>query len=77
MSQSYHWKGEPIPDIRAWARARGERIVRIRITPAPRPDLLTGKIIQYEPYEMEMPESFWDNYRNDGDASMREIERFE
>jgi hypothetical protein len=26
--QAFAWRGEPIPDIRAWARSRGEQMVR-------------------------------------------------
>lgn len=45
----YESTGEPIPDIQAWAKERGEAMVKGLFTPE------DGR----PPYEVEMPESFW------------------
>jgi hypothetical protein len=57
MKHHFAWRGEPIADIRAWASARHERMVRYH---AERdvPSVLTGRI-EHEEYDGEMPESFW------------------
>lgn len=62
MFQQFMWRGEPIADIRVWARARGEKMVRYRQwrhVPS-----------MFPPWEMvleeqfgAMPESFFDNLR--------------
>jgi len=53
----FRWRGVPIADIREWAHARGERMVRYR---AERdvPSAVTGRL-EHEEHEGEVPESFW------------------
>lgn len=63
MSQGYtefRWRGEPIYDIRAWAKARGERMVKYHGERTV-PDLRTGGLVR-EVDDGEMPESFWNGF---------------
>ena len=59
--KKFTWRGKPIDDIRAWAAARGEQMVRYR---AERyvPNPLTGTM-DIETMDGEMPMSFWANLR--------------
>lgn len=60
MITNFTWRGEPILDIRAWARERGEKIVRFhaeRMVPSP----WTPWGMVKEEYDDEMPESFYDH----------------
>lgn len=58
--QQFAWRGEIIPDIRAWAAERGERMVRYH-GERHVPDLRTGGLI-LETDDGEMPESFWNGF---------------
>lgn len=58
-AMTYFWRGQLIPDIRAWATERGERIVRYEAR-RERPNMLTGRL-EVEVVEGEMPESFWNS----------------
>jgi hypothetical protein len=56
--EQFTWRGEPIPDIRAWALARGEPMVRYhaeRTVPSP---WVPWELVKEE-YDGTMPESFW------------------
>ena len=78
MFNAFSWQGELIDDIEAWARDRGEKMVRVRFVPQLKPNALTGQMVASEPYIKSMPESFWDNYiiSSDQDPGY-EIERFD
>ena len=67
----FTWLDEPIPDIVAWAQARGERMVDYR---ADRTVLnpCTGQL-ETETHTGTMPESFWNSLRMDGGWMYREI----
>jgi hypothetical protein len=54
---TYSWNGEPIPDIHAWCRERGEKMVRVRKTWR-EPNLFAGRFEDREEV-MEMPEAFF------------------
>jgi hypothetical protein len=57
MFQTYAWRGKPIPDIRAWARERGEQMVVVEHY---RKDPWTAPPYYLETREEEeMPDSFW------------------
>lgn len=47
----FYWRGEPILDIEAWARERGEQIVHYRHT--------RRTVYGHEINEGDMPESYW------------------
>ena len=51
----FSWRGEPILDIKAWAEARGERMVPYTATR----EVPVGARMVTETQEGEMPESFW------------------
>ena len=61
---TFRWRGDPIRDIRAWVRERGEQFVHFRME-RDMPNSLTGQL-DHEEHEGSMPESFWDNLRIDG-----------
>jgi hypothetical protein len=73
----YQWNDEPIPDIRAWARERGELMVRVRKT-WQEPNVFAGRFDVREEI-IEMPVSFFNGMRFGGprDERYTEIERFE
>ena len=53
----FNWRGEPIIDIRQWARERGEQMVRYH---AERYVVVPGVTVPVkEERDGEMPESFW------------------
>ena len=61
----FTWRGEPILDIHAWARAREEQMVRYRAHRTVTSPTFTEMV--EESYEGEMPASFYDNLLwNDG-----------
>lgn len=60
-AESFTWRGEPIPDIAAWAAARGERLVPYRAERRV-PNILTGQL-DLEVMTGTMPESFWHTLR--------------
>lgn len=63
--QVFMWRGEPIADIRAWARARGEQMVQYI---EHRRELLFGPpwvVVTETPGEM--PESFWNGLPSTSD----------
>lgn len=73
MNQTFAWRGEPIPDIRAWAASRGERMVEYhaeRHVPNP----YTGRI-EIETMDGAMPESFWGNLLMTDGWMYTEVER--
>lgn len=56
--ETFTWRGEPIADIHAWAKDRGERMVKYHaerhvVSPWVPWEMIT------EEYDSEMPESFW------------------
>lgn len=55
----YSWRGEPIDDIRAWARARGEQMVRYDEHRRGVVFTTKGPKIVTETTSGETPESFW------------------
>ncbi len=75
---NYTWNGEPIRDIHAWTRERGEQMVRVRKTwhePLP----LAGKIVEREEI-IEMPAVFFGGGLRFGglrNENYAEIERFD
>jgi hypothetical protein len=73
----YTWNNEPIPDIYAWARERGEQMVRVRKTWT---DLLpmAGQTVEREEI-IEMPASFFGGMRFGGmrNENYTEVERFD
>ena len=73
MMQRFSWRGVPIHDIRAWAKERGEQMVRYhaeRKVPNP----YTGQI-DTETQDGEMPESFWGGLRMDSGWWYTEVGR--
>jgi hypothetical protein len=71
--QSYSWRGVPIPDINAWAKDRGEKMVRIKVVER-NPYIFSGNIEELE-YQISMPESFWDSFSWSGNSHYEEIVR--
>ena len=71
---AYSWRGEPIADIKAWAKDRGEQMVRYRAERRV-PNLFSGRMAT-EVEESIMPESFYDNMRWSDGWFATEIERF-
>jgi hypothetical protein len=67
MFQRFTWRGEVIPDIDAWAHARGERIVHYKHT--------TRTVYGHEVDEGRMPESFWNSLLIRGNESYEELTR--
>lgn len=61
MYTRFTWRGESIADVRAWAAARGERMVRYHAERR-MPNIITGRL-DLETRDGEMPESFWANLR--------------
>ena len=59
MNHVFRWRGEDIPNIRAWASARHERMVEY-YAERQMPNSLTGTL-DVETQRGEMPESFWDS----------------
>jgi hypothetical protein len=57
----YTYKGEPIIDIFAWAKERGEKMLRVKMERTI-PNLRTGKL-EIERQDLVMPESFWATMR--------------
>ena len=53
MFTRYTWRGEPIPNIKEWAEARGERMVRY--------EAKRQTVYGPESFVDEMPESFWNS----------------
>jgi hypothetical protein len=53
MFQVYKWRGEVIQDIDAWAKSRGERMIKYRYT--------VQTVYGPEVTEGRMPESFWNS----------------
>lgn len=51
--QVFRWAGKPIPDIKAWAKSRGEAMIHYRYTK----QTVYGPEIE----EGDMPESFWNS----------------
>ena len=71
--RTYTWRGEPIQDIYAWAKERGESMVRYhgeRHIPG-----FNGQMI-LETDDGEMPESFWNGFGWHNGWSYRETERY-
>jgi len=61
----YRWNDEVIQDIHAWARTRGEGMVRFERY-RERPNPLTGEMVR-EVEDDEMPETFFNNLRYGGE----------
>ena len=74
---AFLWNGEPIADIRAWARERGEQMVRVRKTWR-EPLVFAGKFVEREEIQ-EMPAVFFETMRFGGarDEQYHELERFD
>jgi hypothetical protein len=78
MATVFRWRGEVIPDIRAWARARGEQMVRVRCTRRTLSPVLLREVVEVT--EEVMPESFWNGHLAaqggpDGSTVWQEISR--
>lgn len=67
------YKGEPIADINAWAKSRGEHMVKYKAYRLI-PSYYTGKI-EREEHTGEMPESFWKGIRMTDGWNYVEIKR--
>lgn len=61
MSEVFLWHGEPIKDIEAWCKKRGEKLLRYRAIRKV-PNHVTGKIVK-EVQTGRIPESFAYNLR--------------
>jgi hypothetical protein len=74
---AYNWNGEPIEDIHAWCRERGEQMVRVKHTWR-EAMLLAGELVDREEVT-EMPASFFSSLRFGGmrDDSYDEIDRYD
>lgn len=74
---AYSWNGEPIVDIRSWAKERGEQMVRVRHTYT-EPNPMAGRMNQRVEI-IEMPASFFGGMRFGGprNDSYSEVERFD
>ena len=59
--ERFSWRGEPIGDIRAWARARREPMVNYHAERKV-PNILTGQL-DTETMDGSMPMSFFANLR--------------
>lgn len=70
---TFRWEGKHIPNIRAWARKRGEKMVcysRERIIASSNCEHLITEI-----QDGLMPESFWNTLKQDFGWSFTEISR--
>lgn len=59
MFQQFTWNGEPITDIRAWAKERREKLVEyraVRMIPS-----MISNSFEIEEKTGHMPSSFWNN----------------
>lgn len=68
------WRGEPIADIHAWCRSRGEQLVKFRarrrvLSP------MTGHV-EEEHFEGELPASFFDNLQMTNGWFYWEVSRY-
>ncbi len=64
--ERFTWRGEPIHDIDGWAKSRGERMVKYRLT--------VKTVYGDEISTGQMPESFWDNLLRSANHYYEEIQ---
>ena len=72
---NFRWRDVPIPDIHAWARTRGEQMVRYHAT-RKRPNPFAARM-ETEEMVGEMPESFWNSLLMSEGWHYRETGRYD
>ena len=72
--QTYSWKGNPIPNIYKWVKARNEKMIRYERTKIV-PDIDSGKMNK-EVEQGEMPESFFNSLLVSDGSIYREIGKY-
>jgi hypothetical protein len=74
MYTCFQWRGEPIRDIRAWARERGEQMVRYHAERNVVSPWVPWEVVKEE-CDGEMPESFWNTIAIMGGWTYTELGR--